>query len=319
MSSPSKNILFISDPIAGFDPEAETTSFLMLEAASRGYAVFQAGIEEIYYSEQVLYSRARRLAIEKNGKRFSIAADEPTVLPLDCYRLVLLRKDPPVDERYIRHLELLSLWEEKADTRFINCPSGILLASEKLLPLHLPHLCPPTAVTCDPHVFTEFLNTHGDIILKPLNLSGGRGIFRLSATDRAGALACFERQSAGFKDYQVLQRFIPEASAGDKRILLCASRVLGTFLRVPKAGDFRGNMHQGATWHKTGLTARDEEIIRDVLPLLERLGLLFVGIDVIGGYVTEINSTSPMGIREIDALYGKEIERECFDIFESLL
>ena len=132
-------------------------------------------------------------------------------------------------------------------------------------------------------------------------------------------MAIFKRQTQAFSEYHVLQRFLPEAIAGDKRILLCGERILGAFLRVPQAGDFRGNMHQGASWQATTLTAHDEHLVKSVRPTLEELGLLFVGLDVIGTYVTEINSTSPMGIRELNALYAMTAESICFDVIEPMM
>lgn len=314
MPSTQKSILFISDPPSQFNLEAETTLFLMHEALARGYRVWQSTPADLCYTGGKLQSLAHALTLTWRDGRFAITIQGKEYRSLEKYHAIFLRKDPPVDPLYIYHLQLLSLLEQKT-ILFINRPSGILAANEKLLPLHFPHLCPETAVTCDKAVFGDFLKSHGEIVVKPLNLSGGEGIFRVHVAD-PNALERFSTQSKQFTEYQILQRYLPEASEGDKRILLWNSKILGAFIRIPKPGDFRGNLHQGASFHATTLGSRDHEIIATLMPELTRLGLIFVGIDVIGDYVTEINCTSPMGIREINSLYNKQVEKECFDDLE---
>lgn len=317
MTSSSKNLLFITDPIDTFNPEAETTSFLMREAETRGYGVWQTTLDRLFCRGAHPTCLADRLTLSQLHGRFQLTVTAQQSHRLTDFKMVFLRKDPPVDQSYIYHLQLLTLLESHPEITLVNRPSGILAANEKLLPLFFPDLIPETLITCHPQLFEDFLTTHRDIILKPLNLSGGQGVYRLSADDLQ-ALKIFEAQTKNFTEYQVLQRFLPEAAQGDKRILLGGDEIIGAFLRVPKPGDFRGNMHQGATWETATLRPRDHHIVATLRPKLRELGLFFVGLDIIGDYVTEINCTSPMGIREINTLYEKNTEAQCFDILESV-
>ena len=178
MTPVQKSILFITDPLSGFDPQAETTSFLMKEGERRGYAVWQATVPQLYYDRGEPAARAQELGVRHLDGRFAFEVKRQAAVPLASFRLIFLRKDPPVDQAYLYHLQLLSLLEDVPEVMLVNRPSGILVANEKLLPLALPEISPETAVTCDPDIFSQFLARHGDIILKPLNLSGGRGIYR---------------------------------------------------------------------------------------------------------------------------------------------
>ncbi len=303
---------FVSDPIGNFHPEAETTSFLMAEAAARGLAVWQATPEDLYFDSKTVKAKARELAIAREEGRFRFSVIREVELALDAVQWVFLRKDPPVDMAYIAQLQLLSLLERERGPVLVNRPSGILCANEKLAALRFPGIFPETAVTADRQVFLNFLAAHREIILKPLYRSGGEGVHRVRSGDAAAA-SIFASETEALRVPVMLQRYLPEAESGDKRILLWDGEILGAFLRVPKPGDFRGNMHQGARWEKAVLGPRDRDIVHTLAPWLREQGLIFVGLDVIGEYVTEVNVTSPMGIREINGLYGLSVEKHCLD------
>lgn len=298
---------FVSDPLTSFDKQAETTFFLMQEANLRGHEVWSFELKDLFLQNGPKVSAwAQKILIAKHNQTFQYKIIQQKRIDLSKLNVLFLRKDPPVDLKFIHHLDILEVLEKTSNILFVNSPSGIKKASEKIYPLLFSGLSPATLVTSSLVEAKKFVSLHPQTILKPLNLSGGRGIVKINKLNLS---KLFNQATNGEKEFIMLQKFIPEAKKGDKRILLLAGEPLGSFLRVPAKGDFRGNMHSGATWVKSAITAREQKMIKQLKPALLADDLLFVGIDVIGKYITEINSTSPMGIREINQLENSQVEK----------
>ena len=340
----------IADPIATFNPEAETTFFLLKEITLRGHECWIMEMKDLFLHDGEIFGRGRKVTVRQTGKRFvyELVDEKEIVLKkLDC---IFLRKDPPVDMEYINHLTLLEMVENAVSPSphpspiegegayrfpsplggegqgegggrsplFINSPSGIKKANEKIYPFHFLGLSPPSVISQSGDVLLTFLKKIKKGVVKPLNAGGGKGILLVNHGD-PDAKSLIETATLGFTQYVLLQKYIPEAKTGDKRILLWNGEPLGSFLRVPSRDDFRGNMHSGARWVKASLTAHEKKVISRLKPRLLADGLLFVGIDFIGPYVTEINTTSPMGIREINQLDNSQIEKSVINLAESRL
>ncbi len=327
---------FVSDPLTSFDKQAETTFFLMQEANLRGHEVWSFELKDLFLQNGPKVSAwAQKILVTKHSQTFQYKIIQQKRIDLSKLNVLFLRKDPPVDLKFIHHLDILEVLEKTSNILFINSPSGIKKASEKIYPLLFSGLSPATLVTASLAEAKKFVSLHPQTILKPLNLSGGRGIVKINKLNLS---KLFNQATNGEKEFIpkktrplgaenkivffgmklvpqgdenfiMLQKFIPEAKKGDKRILLLAGEPLGSFLRVPAKGDFRGNMHSGATWVKSAITARERRLIKRLKPVLLADGLLFVGLDVIGKYITEINVTSPMGIREINQLENSQVEK----------
>ncbi|OYV82399.1 MAG: glutathione synthase, partial [Acidithiobacillus ferrivorans] len=238
--------------------------------------------------------------VARDGVEGYCTLGEPEERPLSDMDVVLMRKDPPVDLEYLTACYLL----EHAGTWVVNDPISLRNANEKLYALHFPDFLPPLLVSRDLGDLRAFLAEHGEIVVKPLSARGGEGVFYLHLQDRnVGSI--LETVTGWGRHYVMAQRYLPAIRAGDKRILLVDGvPVLGAMLRVPSASDFRGNLVAGALAVAAELTDRDQEICAAIGPALRAAGLLFVGLDVIGGYVTEINVTSPTGAREIKRFCG---------------
>jgi len=352
MTRQKLKIGYVIDPISSFDVEAETTFFFLKEGTRRGFENWIVELKDIFLKNGKILAAAKKVEVFQRQKKFSYTFIDSKTIDLGLLHVLFLRKDPPVDLNYLNHLTLLEMlensgspspqpspprlgeasgvaWVEGEGGRrpgegalgrplFINSPRGIKWANEKIFPLHFPGLSPPTMVSQSESILLSFIKEHQKVVLKPLNSSGGRGIFILQHSD-ANKGSLLEGATIGFTDYVMLQKYIPEAKKGDKRILLFNGKLLGCFLRVPSKIDFRGNMHQGAKWVKSKLTPHEKNVVRDLGYQLVSAGLLFVGLDSIGPYITEINSTSPMGIREINQIDNSHCEKIIFDSFSSLL
>lgn len=316
MTSKKLKIGFVADPLSNFDPQHETTSFLMQELCTRHHEVWHFELKDLFLQNTEPHCLATQLSVTKSANQFAHQKLNSSTIALQDFDAVFLRKDPPVDLNFIDHLSILELAADK--TKLINHPTWVKHANEKLFTFHFKDLTPRTLVSQNNKQLAEFVRHEKTAILKPLNLAGGRGVMLVESKNPSLSSIIDILTERGTR-YIMAQQYLPEASEGDKRILLLDGDVLGAFLRVPSADDFRGNLHSGATLHKTTITKRDQEIIKIIAPTLKKMGLVFVGIDLIGGYVTEINSTSPMGISEINRLENVQAEKKVIDWVEGFV
>ncbi|MBX7149022.1 glutathione synthase [bacterium] len=308
----TRSILIIADPISTFNPVAETTSFIAHELVRQKWQVWMTTLPQLMLGDKKFEAQAMRVSIAQKNKKFVYKILKTKVVSLHTFNVVFLRKDPPVDEMFTQHLIMLHQFEvsqKRKRTFFINSPLGVLESNEKIFPLMIPGLSAPTLITSSLSAFRAFLKKHRYIVIKPLNLSGGRGIVRVKISQK-NADAIFKKSSHNFSCYMMLQKFIPAALNGDKRILVFNGKILGSFLRVPAKGDFRGNLHSGASLKACPSTVADQKLVKKLAPHLKARGLYFVGIDLLGRFVTEINSTSPMGINEVNQLDNSHIEKK---------
>lgn len=313
---------FVVDPLESFNQEAETTHFILKESTNRRHENWVMEPKDIFWDQGTCGAMASRILVVKRGKLFSHRIVDQKKINLGRLDVVFLRKDPPVDAVYLNHLTLLEMLEKSDSSKppfspfFINSPSGIKRANEKLYPFYFPEISPPSLVSANIDLLLEFLSRQKKVVMKPLNLGGGKGVLILHAGD-ADRRSLLEMATQNGREYMMLQKFIPESVKGDKRILLFNGEILGAFVRVPSKNDFRGNLHSGARFKKSAVTAHEREIIYRLKSRLIRDGLYFVGIDFIGPTVTEINTTSPMGIREINYLDQVHIEKKILNFVES--
>lgn len=299
-------IAFVIDPIASFNPLAETTFYLMAEMTRRKWEFWGIETPALIVTNGRVHGRAQKLAVTQSAGRFQYKILGETDLDLARMDAVMLRKDPPVDLNYIDHLSLLELLSGK--TLLVNDPTGIKTSCEKIFPLHFDGISPATIITSNAQALREFVHKEKHVVLKPLNLSGGRGIIQVRANDPSRSSLIDIVTESGARTV-LAQKFLAAARKGDKRILLLDGAILGAFLRVPAKSDFRGNLHSGAKLKKTTLTTHDKKLVARLAPELKKRGLYFVGLDLIGGFVTEINVTSPMGLGEINHLFTTQSEK----------
>ena len=311
------------DPIESINIDGDSTFALMLEAQARGHALWHYEVRHMALREGIqrqgaqredrLVARARPVRVErKRGAHYNFEAE--TVLDLGSMDVVLMRQDPPFDMAYITATHLLEHIHPK--TLVVNDPASVRNAPEKLLVTHFPDLMPPTLITWDVDAIRGFRTEFGDIIVKPLFGNGGAGVFRIKPDDENLA-SLLEMHFARSREPLMIQRYEPAVRQGDKRIILIDGEPLGSINRVPAAGESRSNMHVGGRPEKSGLTPRDREICAAIGPTLRAQGLIFVGIDVIGDYLTEINVTSPTGIQEIARFDGVHLEQAIWDSIEA--
>ncbi len=302
------------DPVMAVDPHADSTYALMREASKRGYELF-------HYQPTSLSLRGKKLTAM--GEEVEILSGNPHArlgprqrLELSQMDVLLLRQDPPFDMAYITTTHMLE--HVMDDVLVVNDPIWVRNAPEKLLVMHYPELMPETLVTCDPLEIRAFREEFGDIIIKPLFGNGGAGVFKLTREDPnlASLLEMFAERSA---EPLMIQRFLPDVAAGDKRIILADGEVVGAINRVPQAGEARSNMHVGGRPEKISMSPRDHEICAAIGPMLKERGLIFVGIDVIGNHITEINVTSPTGLQELDRFDGINSAGILLDAIEARL
>ena len=288
------------DPIGPININADSTFRIMEEAQKRGHTLFYYTPEHLAFQEGRVTARGWPVEVRRvEGNHYTLG--EMTEVDLSDYDVVWLRQDPPFDMGYITTTHLLDMITP--GTLVVNDPFWVRNYPEKLLVLNFPDLTPPTAIARDLATIRAFKAKHGDIILKPLYGNGGAGVFRLDPNDRN--LASLHELFTGMsREPMIVQKFLPDVSNGDKRVILVDGAPVGAINRVPQAGETRSNMHVGGRPEKVGLTARDLEICAKIGPLLKEKGQVFVGIDVIGDYLTEINVTSPTGIQELERFDG---------------
>ncbi len=303
------------DPMDGISIDADSTFALALAAQRRGHSLFHYLPRALRLENCRVTAAGHPLTVRRQaGNHFSFGA--AVVADLSGFDVVLLRQDPPFDLAYIASTHILEHIHPK--TLVVNDPAGVRNAPEKLLVTHFPDLMPPTLVTADAAAIRDFRARHRDIVIKPLFGNGGAGVFHLREEDEnLGSL--LDMFFADGAEPLMVQAYIPAVRAGDKRIILIDGEAVGAINRVPGAGDARANMHVGGRAEPVRLTPRDREICARVGPELKARGLLFVGLDVIGEYVTEINVTSPTGLQEIARFDGVDLAERIWDAIEAKL
>ena len=300
------------DPIESVDIDADSTFVLALEAQARGHALFHYLPGEMSFRDHRVYAKARPLSVRRQrGDHAKLGA--PEVLDLAGVDIVLMRQDPPFDMAYITATHLLEHIHPR--TLVVNDPFHVRNAPEKLFVAHFEGLMPPTLITADREEILAFRAEHRDIIVKPLFGNGGAGVFHVTPEDEnLGSL--LEMFTGMYREPIIVQRYLPEIRRGDKRIILVDGEPAGGVSRIPPDGEARANFHAGGAPRKADLTTRERDICAAIGPALRDRGLVFVGIDVIGEYLTEINVTSPTGIQEINRLDGVRIEAMIWDAIE---
>jgi len=300
------------DPIEKIDINADSTFALALEAQARGHALFHYLPQNLSLRDGRVMARAQPLQVRrKSGDFFTLGSLE--VLDLAGVDVVLMRQDPPFDMAYITATHVLE--HIHPQTLVVNDPVSVRNAPEKLFVTHFDGLMPPTLITSNRADIVAFRAEHGDIIVKPLYGNGGSGVFHITPKDE-NLNALLELFTDLYREPVIAQRYLPEVRQGDKRIILVDGQPVGAINRVPAAGEARSNMHVGGTPLRSTLTARERDICAAIGPTLSELGLIFVGIDVIGDYLTEINVTSPTGIQEIDRFDGTNLAALIWDAIE---
>ncbi len=309
---------FLMDPLETVRVDHDSTFALMLEAQKRGHQVryFEQGW--LRFNGTCAEARMRHVTVRRElGRHFDVHDDAPH--PVSSLDVLFMRKDPPVDAEFLHATQLVELSGTRRPPVFINEPSGIRDANEKLFALRYPDLMPDTRVTGELPVLLDFIAKNpAGTILKPVDGFAGKGILFLSSTDR-NARSAVDLLTRGGREAVVAQAYIPESRQGDKRILLVDGDPVGGVLRVPSEDDHRGNMAAGGVARKAVLTPRDLEICARLKPELVRRGLRLVGIDVLGGYLTEVNVTSPTGLVEANHLDNVCVEATVLDVAERLV
>ena len=301
------------DPIASINIDGDSTFALMLEAQARGHALWHYHVRDLALAGGRVLAHAQPIEVRRvKGDHFTLGA--PVELDLGQVDVVLMRQDPPFDMAYITATHILEHIHPK--TLVVNDPASVRNAPEKLFVTHFPELMPETLISADIRQIRRFRDKHGDIILKPLFGNGGAGVFHVKPEDPNlnSLLEMFTERS---REPLVVQRYVPDVRKGDKRIILVDGVAMGAINRVPAAGEARSNMHVGGRPEPTTLTDREREICAAIGPELKKRGMIFVGIDVIGGYLTEINVTSPTGLQEIARFDGIHLERAIWDAIEA--
>ena len=306
-------IAFQMDPIGPIDINADSTFRIALEAQARGHELFYYTPDKLAYEEGRVTARGWPLTVQRIvGDHYSLGAEQS--VDLSEVDVVWLRQDPPFDMFYITTTHLLE--RIHPDTLVVNDPFWVRNYPEKLMILDFPQLMPPTTIARDLATIRAFKDKHGDVILKPLYGNGGAGVFRLTESDRN--LSSLHELFTGFsREPLIVQKYLPAVANGDKRVILVDGAPVGAINRVPQAGETRSNMHVGGRPEKIGLTERDLEICATIGPRLKEKGQVFVGIDVIGDYLTEINVTSPTGIQELERFDGTNTAALIWDAIEA--
>ena len=306
-------IAFQMDPIETVDINADSSFRLAEEAQARGHTLFYYLPDQLAYQEGRITARGQDLRINRvQGEHAELG--EMREVDLSEFDVVWLRQDPPFDMHYITLTHLLDRISDT--TLVVNNPFWVRNYPEKLLVLDFPELTPPTTIARDLDTIRAFKAKHGDVILKPLYGNGGAGVFRLDVNDRN--LSSLHELFSGFsREPLIVQKFLPDVSNGDKRVILVDGEPIGAINRVPAAGETRSNMHVGGRPEKIGLSDRDLEICAKIGPLLREKGQIFVGIDVIGDYLTEINVTSPTGIQELERFDGINAAAKIWEAIEA--
>ncbi|KZY29987.1 glutathione synthase [Roseovarius sp. HI0049] len=305
-------IAFQMDPIGPIDINGDSTFRLAEEAQARGHELYYYTPDRLAYNQGRVEARGWSLEVRREkGNHFTLG--EERLFDLSEMDVVWLRQDPPFDMFYITTTHLLQ--RLSPGTLVVNDPFWVRNFPEKLLILDFPELMPPTAIARDLDTIKAFRAEHGDIILKPLYGNGGAGVFHLPESDRN--LSSLHEMFTGFsREPLIAQKYLPEIKKGDKRVILVDGEPVGAINRIPGEGETRSNMHVGGRPEKVELSERDREICRIIGPRLRECGQVFVGIDVIGQYLTEINVTSPTGIQELERFDGVNVAGQIWEAIE---
>ena len=305
-------VAFQMDPVQSVNINADSTFRIALEAQERGHSLFYYTPDRLSYQEGQVMARGWPMEVRRvQGNHVTLG--EEREVDLSTFDVVWLRQDPPFDMGYITTTHLLDMIHPR--TLVVNDPTWVRNSPEKLLVLQFPDLTPPTAIARDLSTLRAFRERHGDIILKPLYGNGGAGVFKLAMDD--GNLASLFELFTGFsREPLIVQKYLPEVTRGDKRVILVDGECVGAINRVPAAGETRSNMHVGGRPEPVALTDRDREICACIGPTLREKGQIFVGIDVIGDCLTEINVTSPTGLQELERFDGTNAARMIWEAIE---
>ena len=300
------------DPLENIDIEGDSSFVLGLEAQARGHGLFHYGPQDMSFSQGRIVAKARPIKLRREfGNHFTTGEAER--IDLATMDIVLMRQDPPFDMSYITATHLLE--HIHPQTLVVNDPVSVRNAPEKLFVTHFDGIMPPTLISSNLEEIKEFRREFKDIIVKPLYGNGGAGIFHIKPEDENLTALC-EMFTQFYREPMIVQKYLPEVRVGDKRIILVDGEPVGAINRVPQEGEVRSNMHVGGTAVKSSLTAREMEICHAIGPALKEQGLIFVGIDVIGDFLTEINVTSPTGLQEINRFDDVKLESVIWDCLE---
>ncbi len=309
-------IAVLMDPIANIHIDKDSSFAMLLEAQRRGHTLHYMTKNDLALRNNVAWGKATALTVQDDPQHW-FTLGTSAWRDLRDLDVILARRDPPVDEQYLYDTMVLDI-AQRAGVLVVNHPQGLRDANEKLFSLEFPQCIPPTLVARDTKEIKRFVAEQGEVVLKPLDGMGGRGIFRSQHGD-PNLTVMIETVTQNGDQFAVVQKYIREITAGDKRILLInGDPVPYALARIPQGDDFRGNLARGGKGVGIPLNERDRWIAAQVGPELKKRGLLFVGLDVIGDYLTEINVTSPTCIRELDREFGLNIAGQLFDVIESL-
>jgi glutathione synthase len=307
-------ILYVMDPMSRVLVDKDTTFAFQLEGQRRGHEQYHCEPPDLVVDRTVPQATVRRLEVERSAVHFHLR--EARVTPLTFFDVVFMRKDPPFDMAYFFATHILGLVDPAA-TLVVNAPRGLREANEKLYALNFPDVIPESLIASEPRRLRVFLDEMGgEMIVKPLDGCGGAGVFHVRRDDR-NLNALLEMSTQDGTRLVMAQRYLPAARQGDKRLIVLDGEPLGAVLRIPREDEHRGNIHVGGRVERSPVDDRDREICRRMAPRLKADGLWFVGLDVIGGLVTEVNVTSPTGIQEIDRLDGICLEAAVLDFVEA--
>ena len=292
------------DPVALIDPKGDSTFAMMLEAQDRGHELFYYTPDTLALENAILSAQVAPIEVMDRPKGEHFSLSKFTNTDLGRFDVLLLRQDPPFDMNYITITHMLERIHPK--TLVVNAPAAVRNAPEKILVTEFPDLMPPTLITRDRAAINAFRQEHRDIIVKPLHGNGGAGVFFIKQDDQnlVSLLEMFEKD---FPEPFMIQKYLPDVRKGDKRIIIIDGEPVAGLNRIPAEGEARSNMHVGGRPELSELTEREKEICATIAPALKERDFIFVGIDVIGDFLTEINVTSPTGIREIQRFGGPDI------------
>lgn len=305
---------FIMNELSGIDPNNDTTVLFIEEALRRKHEVYWLGHDDLGLSGNHAFGSVQKLLVNRNEKEWWKLSDNSHE-NLESFDAVFMRHDPPFDIKFLTATYVLDFLAGK--TFVMNRPSGIRLANEKIYSLNFPEFTPATIVTSCAKEILAFLDEHkGKGIIKPLNYGAGHGIFMLRDDD-LNLMSIIEKSTENGSRHVIVQEFLKEVTEGDKRIVMFNGKPVGSFLRIPKAGELRSNTRFGSTCKIGELSSKERSLCDAIGPSLVRDGLYFVGLDVIGGYLTEVNVTSPSGIHWLNRLNNVQLEGQVIDFVES--
>ena len=305
------------DPIESIKPWKDSSFAMLLEAQNRGWKIYYMTINDLFMDNNISYANYHLLQLKDDNQEW-FSKSNPGTCRLDEMKVILMRKDPPFDLEYIYCTYMLEQAEE-CGSLIINKAASLRDCNEKLYTRYFPQCCVESRVSRNPQRLIEFINQHRDVIIKPLDGMGGQSIFRVQSGDR-NTNVILETVTEFGTSQTMAQRYIPEINEGDKRILLINGQAVPYSLaRLPAAGENRGNIAAGASTKGRKLSHRDQWLCEQIGPTLRDKGLIFVGIDVIGDYITEINVTSPTCIRELDQEFELNISADLFDCIDRLV